>query len=135
MLGPSLFTIYISDIPTLHNTKIAQFADDTAIYAESFSAEIAYRKLMIHNRYLQDYFKKWKIKLNNIKTPNADLKPVKQVKYLGMILDSRLSFVPHITKAVKAAYADMLLQHGAQPVTLLILKGFYCETFACFLHK
>lgn len=124
VLGPSLFTIYISDIPTLHNTKIAQFADDTAIYAESFSAEIAYRKLMIHNRYLQDYFKKWKIKLNNtkteiiiftkkftdiiihsLKTPNADLKPVKQVKYLGMILDSRLSFVPHITKAVKAAYA------------------------------
>lgn len=123
VLGPSLFNIYISDIPTFNNTQIAQFADDTAIYATSFSAEVAYRKLTIHNHYLQKYFTKWKIKLNSSKTeiitftkkktdvtihslksPAATLKPVKQVKYLGMVLDRGLTFSMHITKAIKAAY-------------------------------
>lgn len=43
------------------------FADNTAIYAHSFSA-IAAKQIQIHIDLLQEYYTKWKITLNAAKT-------------------------------------------------------------------
>ena len=37
ILGPVLFLIYINDMPVFTDNKIAQFADDSAVYTHSGS--------------------------------------------------------------------------------------------------
>lgn len=68
ILGPILFIIFINDIPTFLKTKLALFADDTAIYAQSFHATVAAKQTQIHVSQLEQYYKKWKISLNAEKT-------------------------------------------------------------------
>ena len=108
----------------------AQFADDSAIIitAKSSNKIIKSMKKVIHSSKI--YFHKWKIKINESKTdaiifpfnksPKRDptlelslgntilpIKPV--VKYLGIMLDSKLLFKQHIAmicdKAVKCGRA------------------------------
>ena len=45
VLGPKLFNVYLNDIPTFTRTKLALFADDTAIYAHSYNAIIAAKQI------------------------------------------------------------------------------------------
>lgn len=124
VLGPKLFTYYINDIPRFEKTKIAIFADDTAVYAQSFSAEVANKQVQIHIDMLTKFFDTWKIKINNTKTEEIiltrkftnikifnnlrvnghQIKPISVVKYLGVNLDSRLNFKQHISKLNQNAY-------------------------------
>ena len=67
VLGPRLFLYYINDIPDQRGTKLALFADDTAIHAHSFSAVVAAKRTQMHIDELERYYKKWKINgTNNI---------------------------------------------------------------------
>lgn len=124
VLGPKLFNIFIHDLPDFPNTKKALFADDTAIYAHSFSAIAATRLIQYHLNILMNYYETWKIRVNEKKTEmiifsrkindtklvvplKINKQPVTQkhtVKYLGMELDSRLNFKKHIEKIMGKAY-------------------------------
>ncbi|ENN73891.1 hypothetical protein YQE_09509, partial [Dendroctonus ponderosae] len=97
---PVLYTLYTADISKLSTTKIAQYADDTAIYASSFYAQVAKSRIAHHLSLLTPYFDKWKLKVNPGKTEliifsrkftnnkilaplmvqNTPIKPVKEVK-------------------------------------------------------
>ena len=44
VLGPKLFRLFINDIPKLNNSTNLAHADDTAIFAQSFNAEVANKK-------------------------------------------------------------------------------------------
>ncbi|EFA12091.1 hypothetical protein TcasGA2_TC011500 [Tribolium castaneum] len=68
VLGPSLFNNFINDIPTFAKTKTALYADDTAVYASSFSAQIASKQIQININLLEKFYDKWKIKINAEKT-------------------------------------------------------------------
>lgn len=124
ILGPMLFILYINDIPKHDKTQIAIFADDTAIYSASWSKDVALKNLQDHISVLEAYYLKWKIKINVTKTdiiifshknkkPNKQIKMygesleiTNKVKYLGLILDPKLSFTHHvlaITRKVNAA--------------------------------
>jgi hypothetical protein len=48
VLGPSLYLIYIADLPTSDNTTIATFADDTALLAIDSDPALASQKLQQH---------------------------------------------------------------------------------------
>lgn len=124
VLGPKLFNIYINDIPEMPNTKIALFADDTALYAQSYYAQAARYLIQVHLNKLIEYYSKWKIKINENKTDlivftkkftnNKIITPVKingqdipvknDIKYLGVTLDKRLCHHKHVTKTVQKAY-------------------------------
>ncbi|CAK9799280.1 Probable RNA-directed DNA polymerase from transposon X-element [Anthophora plagiata] len=124
VLGPNLFNIYINDIPSFTKTKLALFADDTAIYAHSFNAVVAAKQIQIHVDLLEKYYEKWKIVLNASKTEvivykrkhqgtkiyqpirvyNHKTHPTDVVKYLGVYLDSKLLFKQHIKQAIRKAY-------------------------------
>ncbi|RZC40463.1 RVT 1 and/or Exo endo phos domain containing protein [Asbolus verrucosus] len=124
VLGPTLFILYINDIPEFMQTKISLFADDTAIYASSYYAEVANKQLQIHLNILQNYYRNWKITINPDKTENIIfhkkfnntkiITPLKinnqvintktTIKYLGVHLD-QLNFKQHVKNAVSKAQA------------------------------
>lgn len=127
ILGPVLFNIYLNDIPTFSKTNLALYADDTAIYAHSFSAIVAAKQLQIHVGMLEKYYKKWKILINTSKTEaiifakkvtcnriiqpiriyNAPIQVKQSVKYLGVTLDSRLTYRAHIKTIIMKGYATL----------------------------
>ena len=116
VLAPTLFNIYIADLP-LTTSKKYTYADDIALaynQKDFFSIESA---LTADIETLTDYFHKWRLRLNTSKTVCsmfhlanrlADYKPKiyidkKQMpfeespKYLGVVLDRSLTFRQHIT--------------------------------------
>ena len=53
VLGPKLFNIYVSDIPTFTKTELGLYADHTAIFAHFFSSEVVARQVQLHLNVLQ----------------------------------------------------------------------------------
>jgi hypothetical protein len=106
VLGPSLYLIYIADLPTTDNTTIATFADDS-------DPALASQELQQHLDLLHERFEKWKIKINQIKSSqitfttkrtncppatinNIQIPVQREVKYLGLHLDQKLTWQKHI---------------------------------------
>ncbi|CAH2108991.1 unnamed protein product [Euphydryas editha] len=125
VLSPTLFSLYTNDIPIPAEstaTKLALFADDTALFTTSTSMELLTRRLQFATDALSAWFKKWRFEVNADKSaavhfvsnPRYTLwrqglpDPVKlngtpipwqkEVKYLGVTLDSKLSFKSHINR-------------------------------------
>ncbi|GBM88804.1 RNA-directed DNA polymerase from mobile element jockey [Araneus ventricosus] len=113
-IGPTLFSIFINDIPKQFNTMISLYADDTAILARNKNPNYIQLALNRHLLSLEDWFAKWKIAINATKseaimftksTQKTNYPPVKinnkiipwsqECKYLGVILDTRLTWKPH----------------------------------------
>lgn len=123
ILSPLLYNLYTHDIPKTPGTNLALFADDTAVYTSGrVSVCIANRLQKSMDRIGQWLFQ-WRIEVNPDKSNiiyfplrRTDYLPhvrllgkiipeAKQAKYLGVILDSQLSFKAHITYVRrKAAY-------------------------------
>lgn len=125
VLGPLIFLFYINDLPNFLKTSLAIYADDTSLYAHSFHAQVATKHTQIHLDQILEFARKWKIKLNKAKTEHIifsrkftnlrvteplrveDTKikeATKFLKYLGVLLDKRLSFAPHITNLVEKGH-------------------------------
>lgn len=116
ILGPILYLLYTSDLPHLQDTTVATFADDTAIMAVGRNIDEATRKLQIASDAILEWTKKWKIKLNEMKSVHVtftnrivsnppriklgevDIPQEKTAKYLGMTLDAKLNWKDHIKK-------------------------------------
>lgn len=124
VLAPLLFISYTNDIPIPQNgVQLSLFADDTALYFKSPRLDLAISKVQHSVSELEDWFKKWRIEVNPDKSSavcfhykrrrGLDDPPIRfsgtpvpwtsQTKYLGVTLDSRLTFQPHITKVTRAA--------------------------------
>ncbi|GFT26313.1 probable RNA-directed DNA polymerase from transposon X-element [Trichonephila clavipes] len=115
-ISPILFNIYVNDIPRTSQSTICMFADDTAILAQSNELQLVTHFLHKHIAKLEDWFSTWKIALNVAKTEavffsyhikkeppklylhNTHIPWSKNTKYLGVILDKRLTFKQHIIR-------------------------------------
>ncbi|GBN46928.1 RNA-directed DNA polymerase from mobile element jockey [Araneus ventricosus] len=99
-------------MPKQFNTILSIFADDTAILARNKNHNYIQIALNRHLKTLEDWFAKWKIQINAGKTEaimftnsRRPLPPIKvnnqiipwsqECKYLGVILDKRLTWKPH----------------------------------------
>ena len=114
VLGPLLFNLYINDIPLRPPNKLALFADDTALLARGLSLAYVIRSLQHHINELEIWLDRWRIKINvsksaavmftrklrdfpaKLKMYDTELNWLKTTRYLGVILDSRLTWKPHL---------------------------------------
>jgi len=114
VLGPLLYLIFTADIPTRNDTTIATFAHDTAILASNEDPQTASQSLETHLNHLATWFNTWCIKVNETKSVHVtftnrridcpivtingtQLSVQTEVKYLGLLLDQKLIWRPHIT--------------------------------------
>ncbi len=115
VLGPLLYTLYITGISVPENAVIATFADDTAVIANHIDYDRAVKNLQRSLDRITNWTKKWKIKINSTKSVQVDFSlwthgytpvlidkdPVPlqdNARYLGIHLDKRLNWKIHITK-------------------------------------
>lgn len=125
VLGPVIFSYFMNDIPKFKQTNLAVYADDTAIYSHSFNAQVATKQTQIHTELVCEFAHKWKIKINNNKTEHlvfsrkftntkvyeplrVEGRRIEQatnsIKYLGVNLDKRMSFMDNTRKLVNSGH-------------------------------
>lgn len=130
ILGPTLFNIFMYDIPTTTNTDLAMYADDTAIITQDSDIHQAANNLQESVDELNLWFKKWHITINpnkceaKIFTLRRPLEPQNivinnipipwnpkdsAVRYLGIYLDRRLTWSYHINKKLSESYARLAI--------------------------
>lgn len=113
VMGPILYLLFTSDLPTSKLITTGTFADDTAILASHNDPEMASAILQDGLDSISSWLKKWRIKANETKSINVTFSlrrgpcpPVKlnnmeipqadHVRYLGLHLDKRLTWQKHI---------------------------------------
>jgi len=62
-LSPDLYIIFTSDIPTIQNTLLATYTDDTSILSPNSSSE-EFNALQLHLDLFDKWASDWKIKIN-----------------------------------------------------------------------
>ncbi len=118
VLGPILFSLYINDLPSVcQSVNIQMYADDTVLYLHTKNKQQAATKLTEVLVHVSEWLKMSDLHLNINKTvcmffskrssigQQADvfiegekLMVVSDFKYLGIILDSNLTFKKHVKK-------------------------------------
>ena len=116
ILGPLLFVIYINDLPNALHTIPRLFADDTCLFLNHSSLTSLENICEIEVFRLKDWCNANKIQINsqksfilpispklnvpslNLNLPygNSKINSSQICKYLGVLLDDKLNFKPHI---------------------------------------
>lgn len=113
VLGPVLYSIFTSDLPTNNFVTTSTFADDTAIISSNHDPVVASFQLQQNIDEIQDWLQRWKIRVNEEKSThvtfttrratcpsvrlNGKLIPqATEVRYLGMHLDRGLTWKKHV---------------------------------------
>ena len=120
VLASLLFLCFVNDIPETVHSKIRLYADDILLYSEIHSLNDCLRLQNDINN-LVCWSKKWQLYFNPSKCEhlcisnkrnlikhsyymdNSVLQEVASAKYLGVTIDSRLTWSDHITKVVNKA--------------------------------
>lgn len=130
VLSPTLYSIFTSDFKSLKEQSVAFYADDSAIITNGKVSNAIVKRMKKALVSAQNYFLKWKIKINHNKTQailfpfnkspkrtptqtlfveNINIPLQDSVKYLGIIYDKKLNFKKHIDytceKAIKCGRA------------------------------
>jgi hypothetical protein len=121
VLSPILFIIYTADIQKIPHIQLALFADDTALYTQSWRIDTITRRLTDAVTRFHSYFPRWRLKVNPSKTdaiiftkrrphPNKHIVMEKvevpwsqKVKYLGLHMTSTLNYLSHIQQVTQKA--------------------------------
>lgn len=126
VLGPFLFLISINDLPDCINTETYLYADDSTFLMHAIDFKELNDKVEHAMANACDWFSSNHFLLNKDKTvnvifklrnmPDNEVVCSEQVKFLGMVLDDRLSWSPHI---------DSLLPRLSKTVFLLSRLMYY----------
>lgn len=121
VLSPTLYNIFTADLVMLDGVQYYLFADDTGFIASDPDPVIVVTKLQAAQNAIEDYQKRWKIKINAGKSqaifftrkrsprnlPHSQITACghqvqwsNDVKYLGLTLDRKLNFATHIKNSL-----------------------------------
>ena len=155
-LSPLIYLIYVNDFPQeiKKYCKLSQFADDTALYAKAFTEQYAIKKLQKGLDLLEGWCRRWRVKLNGDKSNlilisrtrekldenfglhlfNDVIRPTQSAKFLGVEIDSMLSFKKHIDSVCDRStrrlnVLKVLAYNGVDPPTLMKLYKLWKGTF------
>lgn len=105
-LGPTLFLIYINDLPNCNlDTSLILFADDTTTINQDKMLHLMHEKVTDSQLSIKSWFITNSLSVNenktqsicfNLRNSGVNIKP-DPVKFLGVYLDSKLSWQDHIT--------------------------------------
>ena len=119
ILGPLLFLLYVNDIPHSSNhLSFVLFADDTNIFLSHPQLNTLINTFNNEINHVSNWFKANKLSLNvsktnyihfsnkkkkhtstiNIKIDGSIIHPTDKTKFLGIIIDQKLNWKPHIIK-------------------------------------
>ena len=118
VLDPILYTLYTANIPTTTNSTVLTFEDDTAILVRHTNPETAVKLLQEHITKIEKWLQEKQIKANpnkcnyitftlrkkippNILLNGTHITQTKHVKYLGLHLDTQLTWKLHIKSIVE----------------------------------
>ena len=150
-LSPLLYIILVNDIPDVSQSgSIGQFADDIALWTNTFTFPAAISRLQKAVNQLEGWCRRWRIKLNGAKSnlllinrlrekPNEDLsiqlfneiiKPCSSARYLGIQFDDKLRFKDHFMDIESRSTSRLnlfkiLVKNGVDNRTLIRLFKTY----------
>ena len=118
VLGPTLFLLFINDLPQYCKSSVRLFADDCVLYREIRSSQdsiILQQDLDALHRWEQEWLMEFnagkcfvlnitrkRIRSNNTyNLHNTTLQTVESTTYLGVEISNNLNWSPHIDKVVK----------------------------------
>ena len=121
MIGPTLFLYYINDMPDNIKSTVRLFADDTIVYSDA----INHQSLQDDLNRLEQWEKQWDMEFhpskcehicftrkkqpsdNSYKLHNIEIPRTNCTKYLGVYVDSKLTWQEHIAKITSKANATL----------------------------
>jgi hypothetical protein len=127
LISPVLFSLYVNDMPSpLHHIELALYADDMAIIATSHKPTLLVSYLESYLNDLQRLLCDWRIAINVSKNTaiifaragrcfiqhrpvtlfGEPIEWVDTTRYLGVTLDTRLTWSPHIDQAGRGLPKD-----------------------------
>ena len=106
IMGPLLFIVYMNDLPgSMGISKVCLYADDTSFVTTEQSAGHLQEKEDRTIAAMKNWFNSNKLKLNEEKTNSITFRTtspeVESVKFLGVYLDTTLTFSTHVSSLVK----------------------------------
>ena len=145
VLGPILFLLYVNDLPNVSKFKTTLFADDTNLHTSHSDISLLQMEVSQEINKVDKWLRKNKLNLNynkssymiignhlgarnsfNLLIINSNIIPQSNtVKYLGVILDNKLTWQPHIDntskKLSKCCSIVFKLRHYVPLSTLKVL--------------
>ena len=118
-IAPFLYSVFTHDIPKTPFTFLGTYADDTLISASHQDSATACRMIQSHLNMINQWTKRWKIKVNETKSThvtftlrklvcppitfnNLVIPSSDEVKYLGLTFDKRLNWSSHLKQKRKS---------------------------------
>ena len=157
VLGPLLFIIYMNDLPlSLTKSKCIMFADDTTVYCSGNNHADLIMTLKYDLEILIDWFRANKLSLNvsktnyivfrnrensseekhSLKIGDMLINEVKSTKFLGLIVDNKLSWKEHTDhvhrKISSAMYALNAAKHSLGEKSLKLLYNSLIKSHLCY---
>ena len=151
-LSPLIYIIYVNDYPEEIEEicSVSQFADDSALWTTAYTTKYAITKLQKALNVLEGWCRKWRVKLNGDKsnlmfisrTRESEeenhaihlfddiVRPTTHAKFLGIEIDSHLSFKKHF-ESIKARSTrrlnvlKVLSRNGVEAAVIMKLYKIY----------
>ena len=147
VISPILFLIAINDFPEMENgVKKSIYADDSAIWKTGRSLETITKQMQAAVKKIENWCDQWGFNMSTdktvgvvfcqhwkpsstiIKLGNSDLNFVDHTKFLGLVLDIRMTWSRHIKHVVKKCQPVINLMRkitdqrwGADKTTLMLI--------------
>ncbi|KAJ4445366.1 hypothetical protein ANN_07171 [Periplaneta americana] len=154
-LGPTLYSIYVQDLPKKPECLHMLYADDTVLYTRHYNIIFACQQMQAALDLLTQWSTRWRIKINGTKSQAVvftkrfphlpeELTVQQQnipfnsaVKYLGVYLDRRLTYRQHINLIRDRAFQHFMLLYPLfkSRISLKAEQSLKVEIIAVFTHQ